>query len=355
MVKEMDRAAAAFPEFISFTVTNACNLRCRMCGQWSDEGYMLNRSGDLGRRMMLDDWKRLVEEASKHAVRTIIIRGGEPFLFKGIIELLRHINSKGIFVSIDTNGTLLEQYAADLSTIDRMHITFSVDGPEAIHDAVRKVPGSFQKMRQNIALLNELEKTSGNHISKSVCFTISQYNYQALGKMADVVRSLSLSSINIVPYYYYSAEVGTSYEQELQSHFDCTAFSWKGFHHETSGVEFERFQRELHLYHERLGDIRDYPYLPLSDEEYRVWFHDQTTPVKSPVCTNIERLIDIQPNGEANFCVDFPDYSIGNVKSATIEEVWNSTRAQKFRTYRRAQPLAVCSRCGAKYMSEMRE
>ena len=33
----------------------------------------------------------------------------------------------------------------------------------------------------------------------------------------------------------------------------------------------------------------------------------------------MERLIDIQPDGEANFCVDFPDYSIGNVKQASIE------------------------------------
>lgn len=28
-----------FPGYVSFTVTNACDLRCRMCGQWSEHGY----------------------------------------------------------------------------------------------------------------------------------------------------------------------------------------------------------------------------------------------------------------------------------------------------------------------------
>ena len=79
------------------------------------------------------------------------------------------------------------------------------------------------------------------------------------------------------------------------------------------------------------------------------------TPVGSLACMNVEKLIDIQPNGEANFCVDFPDYSIGNVKNSTIEKVWNSPRARVFKKYRRDKPLSVCYRCGAKYIAEMKE
>jgi MoaA/NifB/PqqE/SkfB family radical SAM enzyme len=52
--------------------------------------------------------------------------------------------------------------------------------------------------------------------------------------------------------------------------------------------------------------------------------------------------------------VDFPDYTIGNVRDSTIAEIWNGPRAEAFRKYRRTRPLAVCSRCGAKYMAEIR-
>jgi radical SAM protein with 4Fe4S-binding SPASM domain len=236
-----------------------------------------------------------------------------------------------------------------------MHITFSVDGPEEVHDNVRKVTGSFQKIRQNIALLKNLENKCGNTISKSICFTISAYNYKSLGDMADVARSLSISSLNIVPYYYFSNDVGKKYEDELAENFDCAAFSWKGFHHEESGIDAARFAEELRRYRASLGNVYDFPYMPLTEDEYRTWFHDRVTPVRSSACMNVENLIDIQPSGEANFCVDFPDYSVGNVKDHSIDEVWNSPRAQRFRNYRREKPLSVCFRCGAKYISEIKE
>jgi MoaA/NifB/PqqE/SkfB family radical SAM enzyme len=190
-----------------------------MCGQWSEEGYILNRTIDTRDRMTLQDWKRLVDEIALHKIRFILVRGGEPFLFKGIIELLQYINAKGIFLSVDTNGTFLDRYAEDLSSIGNMHITFSVDGPEEVHDHVRCEKGSFQKIRQNIALLTDLEKKCGNRISKSICFTISKYNYDVLGKMADVARSLSIPSVNIVPYYYFSNEIepGTTRSSERTS------------------------------------------------------------------------------------------------------------------------------------------
>jgi MoaA/NifB/PqqE/SkfB family radical SAM enzyme len=344
-----------FPQYISFTITNSCNLRCRMCGQWSEEGYIHNRVKNPGSQMELADWKRLVDEIAAYKIRFILVRGGEPFLFPGIIELLEHIHSKGIFISIDTNGTVLKKYAADLVRIGNMHITFSVDGPEEIHDSVRGVKGSFQKTKENIALLHDLEKNNTRKISKSLCFTISQYSYKGLGAMPDIARSMGIASMNIVPYYYFSAETGKEYEAELKEHFDCLAYSWKGFHHDNSGIDFNIFKAELRKYQANLGEVYNFPYMPLSEEEYKVWFADQITPVGSLTCMSVEKLIDIQPDGEANFCVDFPDYSFGNVKESSIKEIWNSPRANRFREYRRQNPLAICYRCGAKYVAEIKE
>jgi MoaA/NifB/PqqE/SkfB family radical SAM enzyme len=326
-----------------------------MCGQWSEEGYIKNNSINSNSHLKLNDWKRLVDEIAQHKIRVIIIRGGEPFLFFGIIELLEYINSKGIFISIDTNGTLLNKFAADLVRIGNMHITFSVDGTEEIHDNVRGVKGSFNKTKENIALLNSIEKATNKKISKSICFTISKDSYKALGEMPGVVRSMGLTSLNIVPYYFVSNEVGKIYEEELEKNFNCLAFSWKGFHHDLSGIDFNIFKEEHTKYLAALNDIVDYPYMPLTQNEYKMWFNDSFTPVGSLKCENVENLIDIQPNGDADFCVDFPDYSIGNVSHSSIQEIWDSPEAAKFRTYRREKPLAVCYRCGAKYMSEIRE
>ncbi len=343
----------AFPQSISLTITNHCNLRCRMCGQWSEEGYVRGDPGRLGREMGLGDWKRLVDELAAHGITGLLLRGGEPFMFPGIVELLEHIRGKGIFISVDTNGTLLDRYAEDIVRLGGMHLTVSVDGPEEVHDAVRGVRGTFQRLKQGLARIAELEAAGGNKISRSICFTISQYNYRSLGAMPDVARSLGLGSIAIVPYYYFPEQLGREYERELQV-LGCSAFSWVGFHHEDSGVDFEEFRRQYRRYQATLGEVYDYPYLKLSEDEYRAWFADPRTPVgPHQNCTNIEKLIDVQPDGSANFCVDFADYAIGSVKDASIEELWNGEHAERFRRLRRGKPLAVCYRCGAKYMSEI--
>jgi radical SAM protein with 4Fe4S-binding SPASM domain len=326
-----------------------------MCGQWSEEGYIKNNAILSSSHLELSDWKRLVDEIAQHKIRFILIRGGEPFLFPGIIELLEYINSKGIFLSIDTNGTILNKFAADLVRIGNMHITFSVDGTEEIHDNVRGVKGSFNKTKENIALLNSIEKATNKKISKSICFTISKYSYTALGEMPEVARSMGITSMNIVPYYFISTDTGKTYEEELEKNFNCSAFSWKGFHHDLSGIDFNIFKEEYRKYLANLNETGNFPYMPLTEDEYKLWFNDSYTPVGSLKCENVENLIDIQPNGDANFCVDFPDYSIGNVSHSSIKEIWDSPRATKFRNYRREKPLSVCFRCGAKYIAEIKE
>ena len=342
-----------FPQTVSFTITNSCNLRCKMCGQWSEEGYIKKKRGVLQQTLGLTDWKRLVDEVAAHHIPSVIIRGGEPFMYPGIIELLEYINFKGLIASIDTNGTLLTTYASDLLRIGKIHITISVDGPEQIHNGVRGIPGCFKKIEEGLLKLDGLEKASANKISRSICFTISPYSILGLGEMPDVARRLAIKTLVIVPYNYITQDLGTCYRKELQEDLGSTAFSWEGFHHDESGVSFLEFQKQYQNYLANLGDIYNYPYLPLTEEEYRHWFQDATLPVKSFPCSNAERLIDIQPNGDANFCVDMPDYRFGNVKDSTLEDLWNNESAEKFREYRRNRRLGACYRCVSKYMSEI--
>lgn len=342
-----------FPQSISLTITNYCNLRCKMCGQWSEEGYIKNDSGLRQRNLGIADWKKLVDEAVAHQIPSVIIRGGEPFLYPEIIELLEYIHFRGLFISIDTNGTLLKKYAADLLRIGKIHITISVDGPEKIHDQVRGLSGCFKKIEEGLALLNEIERSSVNKISRSICFTISPYSLAGLGELPNVARHLSMKTLVVVPYNYITDELGALYTKELHEEFGSSAFTWQGFHHDDSGVDVSEFQVQYRKYLANLGDMYSYPYLVLTEDEYKNWFQDATIPLKSFPCSNVEKLIDIQPNGDANFCVDTPDFIIGNVKESTIEEIWNSERADKFREYRRKNRLGACYRCVSKHMSEI--
>ena len=343
-----------FPTSLSFTITNRCNLRCRMCGQWSEEGYIRGRTGPLPQELGLADWKRLVDEAAEHGVGSVLLRGGEPFMQPWILDLVRHIRARGMFTSIDTNGTYLDRYAEELVQIGQVHVTVSMDGPEEVHDRVRGVKGTFRKAGQGLLALAEAEKAAGRTISKSLTFTISGDSFIGLSALPGIARSLSVGSVCIVPFYYVPEVVGREYEREMQELLGCRAYSWRGFHHEASGVDPAEFEEQLAAYRAALGDVHEYPYFQLTPAEFRTWFTSPTLPVGKRECPNVEHLIDIQPNGDANFCTDFPDYTFGNVRTATIAELWNGPAAARFRAHRRKQPLAVCHRCGAKYMGEVR-
>ncbi len=342
-----------FPSVISFTLTNACNLRCRMCGQWSEEGYVRADKQRLRHELTLADWKRLVDELAQHNVASLLLRGGETFMFPGIADLLDYIHSKELFISIDTNGTMLKQFAADIVRVGKIHLTISMDGPEEIHDLVRGVKGTFKRIAEGVAAIHAEETRQDRKISLSLNFTICADSYRYMAALPDEARSLGIGVVCIVPYYYFPESVGHAYELEMKSQFGCPAYSWVGFHHETSGVDFGTFQQQLTQYRETLGEVYSFPYMTFTENDYRQWFADATTPVGPQHCTNVEKLIDIQPDGRANFCVDFPDFAFGNVKEATLEQVWNSPEAERFRQYRRQKSLGVCSRCGAKYMSEI--
>lgn len=339
-----------FPQSASFTVTNHCNLRCQMCGQWSPEGYVRGDTARLDHEMGTAEWKRVVDELADHGVHDVLLRGGETFMFPGIVELLEHIHARGMAISIDTNGTMLARYADDIARIGGMHLTISVDGPEAIHDEVRGVEGTFRRLKDGIEQVHAAQARTGNRVGTSICFTISRYNYRYLGSMPEIARSLGIGSIAIVPYYYFPAATGARYAAQLEG-LGCKAFSWIGFHHEESGVEPDEFIRQLRLYKANLGDVESYPYMPLTEDEYLAWFAGPESQVGPRRCLNVEQLIDIQPDGSTNFCVDFVDYSFGNVRTSSVADLWSDEAAEKFRAFRREQPLAACYRCGAKFMS----
>ena len=343
-----------FPSFVSFTITNACNLRCTMCGQWSPEGYVRTGNGYRGRALDLATWKRLADEAAAHGVTSILLRGGEPFMHPDILPLLDHLHGLGLYVSIDSNGTRLVDFAEELVRIGQIHVTVSVDGPEPVHDNVRGVPGCFARIKDGLARLAALDGGAPRRVSRSICFTISPWSVRGLGEMPDVARQLGVDSLCIVPYCYVSAVQGELWRSEVRELTGGEPFSWRGFLHDDSGVAPDEFSVQHERFAAGLNGLGNYPYMPLTAGGYRTWFADPGTPVGPPECSNVERLIDIQPTGEANFCVDLPDGSLGNVRQSSIAEIWNGDRARRFREARRRHPFGACARCVARHMADVR-
>ena len=98
-------ARAGIPLSGTFELTPCCNMACKMCyvrmtKQQQEQVAPLRTAGE---------WLALAEEAKKQGLVYLLLTGGEPFLRPDFREILSGLNKMGLFVSINSNGTLIDE------------------------------------------------------------------------------------------------------------------------------------------------------------------------------------------------------------------------------------------------------
>jgi len=142
-----------YPKTCVWELTMACNMRCKHCGSSCSEPL----PGEL---TTLEAFK-FIDMCKDIGLKWISLSGGEPFVRKDLILLLRYLNRCGIPANIITNGWLItEETARELSYIHPVRVVISVDGPKDVHDHIRK-PESFERAMKNFELLNKYNVLTG--------------------------------------------------------------------------------------------------------------------------------------------------------------------------------------------------
>jgi len=122
-------------------ITNKCNMRCRHCFVYRDGNPNSNRK-EMGSADMV---KRLSELRDAHGINTMLWMGGEPLLRPDVLKEGTKLFAKN---HVTTNGTF------DLIDLPNCIYVVSVDGPQAINDAIRGL-GSFEKVMKTLSRVPE--------------------------------------------------------------------------------------------------------------------------------------------------------------------------------------------------------
>ncbi|HEX9188217.1 MAG TPA: radical SAM protein [Vicinamibacteria bacterium] len=135
------------PLHLTFFVTRRCNARCPLCF------YAAERDAEGGApELSLDEIRRVARSMGK--LLWVLFSGGEPFLRPDLPEIagaFHDANGAG-FLTVPTNGLMPELIADATEEILRrcpdgvVVVKLSLDGVGADHDAVRRVPGGFEKV-----------------------------------------------------------------------------------------------------------------------------------------------------------------------------------------------------------------
>ena len=138
----------SFADIVFLELTRGCNLRCKHC---------LNNSGiPEENQLTFEECYDLISKLSKAGLQEIRFTGGEPLIFDGIYDLIRHATNEGIFVSIGTNATLIdEKIAHKLKENGLRRAVVSLDGTKRMHDVIRG-EGNYDKTIKAIHYLNNV-------------------------------------------------------------------------------------------------------------------------------------------------------------------------------------------------------
>ena len=137
-----------------FHTGTACNLSCPFCLEGSRPG------DDRLQRIGLDDARPLIDEAVALGVEQFSFTGGEPFIVKAFVDILRYASAFRPCLVL-TNGTdpvlkRLHQIETLLAQPHPVAFRISIDWPDRDrHDAGRGA-GSFDKSWQALEALHRL-------------------------------------------------------------------------------------------------------------------------------------------------------------------------------------------------------
>jgi uncharacterized protein len=166
------------------SVTERCNFRCLYCPYTVDAMHRSHSDRD----MSWDVAKRAIDEFVQHSREipkdkmkpTIGFYGGEPLLnFPLIQQCVNYVRLKyrdyDCSFRLTTNGYLLKGGIAEFIAVNNIGITFSLDGPEHIHDLNRRTAageGTWKTVTDNLeSFLAKYQKYLHSKLSLNIVVT----------------------------------------------------------------------------------------------------------------------------------------------------------------------------------------
>ena len=316
---------------VYFKLTPACNLRCVMCGQYGDKGTMNDCAAEETKKILpLETWKQFIDEiAPRHPVT--YIWGGEPFLYPDLFPLVRYMLKKGLLVSVNTNGTLMEKHAEEIVRDRWSTIFVSLDAFRDVNDTMRG-KGAYDKVIAGFkAINNEKKKQKSNLPFLGIVTVVTNRNYLDISNLAEASRfwGINLHIFNLGTYT--NDNIVSAQRQFMQEKFDTDIDCLEGYNTGyNTGIDSHKLYDILQNIHESSYGHPMIAVPALNPEKINTYYTDLETPVRNH-CVVPWCQANVNYNGDVHFCADYPDYILGNITRQPFREIYNGERANKFR------------------------
>jgi MoaA/NifB/PqqE/SkfB family radical SAM enzyme len=292
------------PTVVYGIVNERCNYRCRYCEYW--------RMKEYGDEMTVEQWTDALGSL-KQFIGTYHVEfsGGEPFRKKGFLDILRFCQDQGIRWGVTTNGSAFsEKIVRQTVAAEPFNVNISIDGHRSeIHDYMRGVPGSLDRIVGGIGRLRQQRTEQGRDFPIIIKPTVHSKNFRELPDLVRWAQGIGVTAINFQPVDRWTQETYDELWIERGQH-----------------AELEKVVAEL------IAMKRDGAPILNTELVMDLWtshFREEKAPAEALPCRVGMRNYFIRPNGDVELCWFYPP--IGNVKQQPARDIWRGQLARERR------------------------
>jgi MoaA/NifB/PqqE/SkfB family radical SAM enzyme len=267
----------------------------------------------------LEEWHKIFRSLGKNPF-WVTISGGEPFLRNDLTELVFSLydNCQPSIINIPTNGLLKDRIPITVKQIARhceksqIVINVSIDEIGNKHDAIRGIPGNYEKAMETFSALKAIDI---QNLSIGIHTVISRFNVNRIRHIYEHLRSLNPDSYitEIAEERVELGTIGSNITPEYEDYAKAVDF----LTHELTRNHYNRVGRITRAFR-----IEYYRMVKRILKEHR-----QIIPCYSGFAS-----AQIAPNGDVWMCC-IKAQSIGNLRDSAYDfgRVWFSEKAKKMR------------------------
>jgi MoaA/NifB/PqqE/SkfB family radical SAM enzyme len=180
---------------LTLELIRKCPNACQHCSSLSFPG-----ARDI---IPINKAKEIITEAHSLGLNTIILSGGEPLIYPGILELIQFIKNKNIEIVIYSSGSIFNDQGQPISIpfsflkeikkigIKRYNLSLHSSVPK-IHDEFMKTHGSWQRAVDFISNCIKLDEEVHIHT------VLSKYNYNNINSLSVFLSEIEIKTLRIL-------------------------------------------------------------------------------------------------------------------------------------------------------------
>ena len=198
LLKEIVSANVRAPELpykVTFVATYHCNFRCEMCNIWQKKSVNEMTPDEIA--LFFERWPQF---------RWVHLTGGELFMRRDLDEVIAAIQKscKSLFLlNFPTTGWFGDKTVKVVENtlkrgVGRLMLTISMDGPKAIHEEMRGLPGSWDRAIETFRRLRGIKRSNFQPVIGMTLFTKNaEYVEATLAEIRKVIPDFKSSELHL--------------------------------------------------------------------------------------------------------------------------------------------------------------